>query len=112
VTVPSIHIFYTHHRPLTMIDSQCRRPIFDTDFERLSLVGLVNSNAEGSEEAGGHEAPVAKAEPLGARVEGNVGIGTLGVVVRRREASASSVEASLGDQGGRGTGGGAGEHLD
>lgn len=69
------------------------------------------SNAEGSEEAGGHEGPVGGTEPLAAGVEGNVAVGALGVVVGRGELGARSVEASLGDQRGRGTGSGAGKHL-
>lgn len=69
------------------------------------------SNAEGSEETGGHEGPVTNAEPLAAGVEGDVAVGALGVVVRRGHASAGGLEASLGDQRGRGTGSGAGEHL-
>lgn len=71
----------------------------------------LTSNTEGREEAGGHEGPVSDAEPLALGVEGDVGVGTLGVVVGRGEAGARGVEAALGDQGGRGAGGGAGEHL-
>lgn len=74
--------------------------------------GIVRTgNAEGSEEASGQEGPVADPEPLAAGVEGDVGVRALGVVVRRGEAGAGGVEASAGDQGGRGAGGGAGEHL-
>ena len=69
------------------------------------------SNAEGSEEAGGHEGPVSEAEPLASGVEGDVAVGALGVVVGRGHAGAGGLETSLGDQRGRGTGGGAGEHL-
>lgn len=71
----------------------------------------LTGNAKGSEEAGGHEGPVAGAEPLAARVEGQVGVRALGVVVRRGHARAGGVEASAGDRGG-GASGGAGEHLD
>lgn len=72
---------------------------------------MRTSDAEGGQEAGGHEAPVHDAEALLAGVEGQVGKSTLGVVVGRREAGAGSMEATLADQGGRGTGGGAGQHL-
>lgn len=44
-------------------------------------------------------------------VEGEVGVRALGVVVRRGHARARGVERPAGDQRGRGTGGGAGEHL-
>lgn len=78
----------------------------------LGLVGLPDSDAEGGEEASGHEGPVAGAEPLAARVEGQVGVGALGVVVGRGEAGSGCVESTLGDQLGGGAGGGAGQHLD
>lgn len=73
---------------------------------------MVDGNAEGREEAGGHEAPVAEGEPLAVRVEGQVGVSAVGVVVRRGHASPGSVESTAGDQSGRGAGGGVGEHMD
>lgn len=45
------------------------------------------------------------------RVERKVGVWALGVVVRRGHARARGVEGTAGDQRGRGTGSGAGEHL-
>lgn len=68
-------------------------------------------DAKGRQEASGHESPVSNAKPLASGVEGDVGVGTLGVVVRRGHASPSGVEASTGDQGGRRAGGGARQHL-
>lgn len=79
---------------------------------QMSAAGRVlTSNAEGGHEAGDHESPVAGAEPLAVRVEGQVAVGTVGVVVGGRETGAGGMESTAGDQRGRRAGGGAGEHL-
>lgn len=66
----------------------------------------LTADAEGEAESHGHEGPVAEGEPLRAGVEGEVGAGTLGVVVRRGELRAGGVEAAAG----HGAGGEAGVH--
>lgn len=58
----------------------------------LGLVGLPDGNAEGGEEAGNHVQPVSDGEELGLGIEGQVGVGTLGVVVGRGHARAGGVE--------------------
>ncbi len=73
---------------------------------------VLTGNAKGGEEAGGHEGPVASAEPLAVRAEGQVAVGTVGVMVGRRETGAGSMESTAGDQRGRRAGSGAGEHLE
>jgi hypothetical protein len=78
----------------------------------LGLVDLPGSDAEGGSEAGEDEQEHLETEALLAGVEGEVAVGTLGVVVGRGHASASGVEASAGDQRGGGTGGGGGDHFD
>lgn len=75
--------------------------------KRNPLKNIRTSNAERSEETGAHEAPEKERERLLARVEGQVAVSALRIVVGRGQASARGVEASAGDQGGRGAGGGA-----
>lgn len=59
-----------------------------------------------------HESPVAEEEELGERVEGDVGTGTLGVVVGATELGASGGETTTGNEGGGHTGpDGGGVHL-
>lgn len=90
----------------------CRLLPFVGEWQHVKLlVTSRTSDTERSEEAGGNEAPVGESKALLARVEWQVGVGTLGVMVRRRETSTGGMEASAGDQRGRGTGGGTGEHL-
>lgn len=66
----------------------------------FGLVGLPDSNGEGSTESGNHESPVAPEEVLGERVEGDVAARTLGVVVGAAKLGASGGEATTGSEGG------------
>lgn len=68
-------------------------------------------DAEGGEEASGGESNELQGESTLVGVEGKVAVRALRVVVRRGHARARGVEGTAGDQRGRGTGGGAGEHL-
>lgn len=104
-----------HFRPIPSAQrSHGAEKVYIAKTRLASLVGLPDSNGEGSTETGDHESPVAEKEELGKRVEGDVRARALSVVVRAAELGAGGGKATTGDERGGHSGpqSGSGVHLE